>query len=188
MFTLAMWCDNFWLAFAGEALYGLGSGTVVVAMRSVVSKFFLENELTFALVRRRDRTKHMVAVVVLVLVMEDELTFSLMRRLDRAKYLVAVVVLVLVLLCVRCLYVDNELTFALLRRLHRAKHLVAAVVVMLVMLVLLAMRSTGVHRTSLLCRGEMLRLSEALGSGGGLPHSCFIVQLLFYVELSFSLD
>ena len=187
MFTLAMWCDNFWLAFAGEALYGLGSGTVVVAMRSVVSKFFLENELTFALVRRRDRTKHMVAVVVLVLVMEDELTFSLMRRLDRAKYLVAVV-MVLVLLCVRCLYVDNELTFALLRRLHRAKHLVAAVVVMLVMLVLVVVPSTGVHRTSLLCRGEMLRLSEALGSGGGLPHSCFIVQLLFYVELSFSLD
>ncbi|CAN0431313.1 unnamed protein product, partial [Laminaria digitata] len=49
MFTLAMGYDNFWLAFAGETLHGLGSGTVMVAMRSVVSKFFLENELTFAL-------------------------------------------------------------------------------------------------------------------------------------------
>lgn len=50
VFTLAMGWDNFWLAVAGEALHGLGSGTVVVAMRAVVSKFFLENELTFALV------------------------------------------------------------------------------------------------------------------------------------------
>lgn len=56
MFTLAMGYDNFWLAFAGEALHGLGSGTVVVGMRSVVSKFFLENELTFALVRRSGRS------------------------------------------------------------------------------------------------------------------------------------
>lgn len=42
---------NFWMAIAGEALHGFGSGAVVVAMRAVVSKFFLENELTFALVR-----------------------------------------------------------------------------------------------------------------------------------------
>eukprot|EP00752_Nemacystus_decipiens_P008830 g7881.t1 len=49
IFTLAMSVDNFWMAVAGEALYGFGSGAVVVAMRAVVSKFFLDNELTFAL-------------------------------------------------------------------------------------------------------------------------------------------
>lgn len=42
------------MAVAGEALHGFGSGSVVVAMRAVVSKFFLENELTFALVRERE--------------------------------------------------------------------------------------------------------------------------------------
>lgn len=51
IFTLAMGWHNFWLAIAGEVLHGLGSGTVMVAMRAVVSKFFLDNELTFALVR-----------------------------------------------------------------------------------------------------------------------------------------
>eukprot|EP00752_Nemacystus_decipiens_P008829 g7880.t1 len=49
IFTLAMSVDNFWMAVAGEALHGFGSGAVVVAMRAVVSKFFLDNELTFAL-------------------------------------------------------------------------------------------------------------------------------------------
>lgn len=43
--------DNFWLAITGEALHGFGSGSVVVAMRTVVSQFFLQNELTFAHVR-----------------------------------------------------------------------------------------------------------------------------------------
>lgn len=51
VFTIAMGRGNFWMAIAGEALHGFGSGAVVVAMRAVVSKFFLENELTFALVR-----------------------------------------------------------------------------------------------------------------------------------------
>lgn len=41
-----------WLAITGEVLYGIGSGTTMVAMRAVVSKFFVGNELTFALVRR----------------------------------------------------------------------------------------------------------------------------------------
>lgn len=85
MFTLAMGYDNFWLAFAGEALHGLGSGTVVVGMRSVVSKFFLENELTFALVRRVGLAKHLVAVAVAVAVM-----------------FVVFVVVVVVLSCVLC--------------------------------------------------------------------------------------
>ncbi|CAN0458507.1 unnamed protein product, partial [Hapterophycus canaliculatus] len=49
VFTVAMGWGNFWMAVAGEALHGFGSGAVVVAMRAVVSKFFLENELTFAL-------------------------------------------------------------------------------------------------------------------------------------------
>eukprot|EP00903_Cladosiphon_okamuranus_P016917 g15595.t1 len=49
IFTFAMGVDNFLIAVAGEVLHGFGSGAVVVAMRAVVSKFFLENELTFAL-------------------------------------------------------------------------------------------------------------------------------------------
>ncbi|CAM9332671.1 unnamed protein product [Discosporangium mesarthrocarpum] len=49
MFILAMSCGSYWLAVAGEVLHGLGSGTVMVAQRAVVSKFFLDNELTFAL-------------------------------------------------------------------------------------------------------------------------------------------
>lgn len=51
IFTLAMAADKYWLAVVGEVVYGLGSGTVSVSMRAIVSKFFLENELTFALVR-----------------------------------------------------------------------------------------------------------------------------------------
>lgn len=57
IFTLAMGWDFFWMAVAGEALHGFGSGAVVVAMRAVVSKFFLDNELTFALVSKRKRKK-----------------------------------------------------------------------------------------------------------------------------------
>lgn len=49
IFTLAMAADKFWMAIVGEVIHGLGSGTVSVAMRAIVSKFFLENELTFAL-------------------------------------------------------------------------------------------------------------------------------------------
>ncbi|CAM9687208.1 unnamed protein product [Ectocarpus sp. 13 AM-2016] len=49
IFTLAMGCGNFWMAVFGEAVYGLGSGAVVVAMRAVVSKFFLAKELTFGM-------------------------------------------------------------------------------------------------------------------------------------------
>lgn len=45
--------DHFWLAIAGEAIHGFGSGSVAVAMRTVVSQFFLENDLTFAHVRQR---------------------------------------------------------------------------------------------------------------------------------------
>jgi hypothetical protein len=37
-FTLAMGHKNFPLALGGEMLYGLGSGTIVVAQRAVVSK------------------------------------------------------------------------------------------------------------------------------------------------------
>ncbi|CAN0398522.1 unnamed protein product [Pylaiella littoralis] len=48
LFTLAMGWDHFWLAIAGEAIHGFGSGSVAVAMRTVVSQFFLENDLTFA--------------------------------------------------------------------------------------------------------------------------------------------
>ncbi|CAN0398551.1 unnamed protein product [Pylaiella littoralis] len=48
LFTLAMEWDHFWLAITGEVLHGFGSGSVVVAMRTVVSQFFLQNELTFA--------------------------------------------------------------------------------------------------------------------------------------------
>ena len=50
MFALAMGSGHFWLAIAGEVLYGVGSGTTMVAMRAVVSKYFVGNELTFALV------------------------------------------------------------------------------------------------------------------------------------------
>lgn len=51
IFTLAMGWGFFWMAVFGEAVYGLGSGAVVVAMRAVVSQFFLANELTFGMVR-----------------------------------------------------------------------------------------------------------------------------------------
>lgn len=52
---MAMSVNSFWLALAGEAVHGLGSGTVSVAMRAIVSKAFLEKELTFALVRDKGK-------------------------------------------------------------------------------------------------------------------------------------
>lgn len=48
-FTLAMTRGVFGLALVGEIIYGLGSGTVIVGQRAVVSKFFYDSELTFAL-------------------------------------------------------------------------------------------------------------------------------------------
>ncbi|CAM9832959.1 unnamed protein product [Chrysoparadoxa australica] len=48
-FTVAMQMRTYWLAVVGELIYGLGSGTVVVAQRAIVAKFFFDKELTFAL-------------------------------------------------------------------------------------------------------------------------------------------
>ncbi|KAG5186912.1 major facilitator superfamily domain-containing protein [Tribonema minus] len=48
-FTLAMGAGNFPLAMGGSVIFGLGTGTLVVAQRAVVSQYFYDKELTFAL-------------------------------------------------------------------------------------------------------------------------------------------
>ncbi|CAM9754843.1 unnamed protein product [Phaeothamnion confervicola] len=49
VFVFAMGAGAFWAALAGEVIFGLGSGTVIVAQRAIVSKFFVGKEIAFAL-------------------------------------------------------------------------------------------------------------------------------------------